>query len=138
MGTSNGDRAATIHVVCDVCGTRVTAGTGGLWVDQNTVSEREKAVETWETSHGWQTGNAKSYSGGDLMSYPPPVRWAASHTACRGPQHEYFIEAERISTWPHVADWTAHLMEKIWLPHTDWDEVLRSLGRNEAGRLKAV
>ncbi|MFC8704910.1 hypothetical protein ACFUIV_22365 [Streptomyces anulatus] len=46
----------------------------------------------------------------------------------------YDIPAAKTRSWEQLLDWTAHLMEKSWLSHTDWDDFLRGVHRG-GGRL---
>lgn len=34
--------------------------------------------------------------------------------------------------------WTAHLVGKAWLPHTDWDELLQKAGEVAGMRIRAT
>lgn len=50
-------------------------------------------------------------------------------TGCGG---SYWFDRDRAATWPAIASWTAHLMEKDWLADTDWARVLTYIiGNND-------
>ncbi len=63
----------------------------------------------------------------DLLAFPEEVRWQANHEECdpaRDGSH-YRIPAFKLRTRADLLDWTAHVMEKTWLPSTDWRDLLR-------------
>ena len=64
------------------------------------------------------------------------IRWRTSHYAHfpADTGDTYEITAGRISMWPQLAWWTAHLMEKNWFPLSDWDDLLREVSGDEAPR----
>lgn len=124
---------------CDACGDRVTGDAGYVHISMNRVGAVEQAVAAWETEHSPPpTGDpVKDLMGrmldrDDLMAYPSPARWRVHHESC-DPEPEvgpYKISVSRIDTWPKLVHWTAHLMEKNWLQHTDWSDILRKIGED--------
>jgi hypothetical protein len=42
---------------------------------------------------------------------------------------EYWIAVERIRTATDVIWWSAHLLGKNWIEHTNWGDVLRGIAR---------
>jgi hypothetical protein len=63
---------------------------------------------------------------------PQQARWRIHHRACdpESEQDGYWFGVERIRTHAEVLSWTAHLMEKNWLKHTDWIALIRSTLNN--------
>jgi hypothetical protein len=57
------------------------------------------------------------------------IHWHTSHYAhlAAGFRDTYEIDSGRIATWPRLAWWTAHLMEKNWFALSDWDDLLREV-----------
>ena len=57
------------------------------------------------------------------------VRWRTSHYAhfTGEIRDTYEIGSESIASWPRLAWWTAHLMEKHWFGLSDWDDLLREV-----------
>ena len=80
-----------------------------------------KRRRQWDEKHpgdGWSLA--------DYATRPGPARWKVWHSSC-DPNSEgdgYSIGIHRIQTPMDVVGWSAHLMEKTWLPDTDWKEVL--------------
>ncbi|MFE3476235.1 hypothetical protein ACFXOI_32265 [Streptomyces bacillaris] len=61
------------------------------------------------------------------LEQPDPAQWRAHHETC-DPDPEavhYRIPAAKLRIRADLLDWTAHLLEKNWLPYTDWQEVIR-------------
>ena len=73
------------------------------------------------------TGLPQMTTGADLLDMPGPAHWRATCRTCNGDDagSGYFIEVAQISSLAAVLDWTAHLSQKVWLEHTDWDDVCR-------------
>ncbi|WP_153182993.1 hypothetical protein [Streptomyces sp. E5N298] len=121
-----------LQVICDACRKPVQGAEGYLWIDNDQINAVLKAVAEWDRQHTLTDSprpGAKMFSVADLFDYPEEVKWQAHHHTCDPKQdaNAYSIQANRIDTWPELLDWTAHLMEKGWLTHTDWDDVLRGV-----------
>lgn len=52
---------------------------------------------------------------------------------CDGCGGHYWFHGERANTWPKIIEWTAHLMEKSWLEHTNWEQILRYILQHNGG-----
>lgn len=122
-----------LQLICDACKKPVEGASGYLWIDNDKITAVLKAVAEWNRKHtipeGQPFAGGQMFSGGDLFDYPEAVQWHAHHHACDPNQdaNAYSIQANRIDTWAELLDWTAHLMEKDWLGHTDWDDLLRGV-----------
>jgi hypothetical protein len=64
-----------------------------------------------------------------VIEAPDLVRWEILHLDCdpRRDVDAYVIDVERARTPGEVIDWAAHLLEKRWLVHTNWADVLRAV-----------
>ena len=69
----------------------------------------------------------------DLDEIPDEGKWTITCDKCWVESNEeyYVINLNRIATWCAVADWTAHLLEKDFLPCTNWPTILRNAGAKE-------
>lgn len=113
-------------LVCQGCGGHVSDDDGYLWAHTAEVRAAQRAQREWEDRHTASDG-ALALDLVDLLEQPEPVRWQAHHEGCdpvHGQSH-YRIPAQELRTRADLLDWTAHLMEKIWLPITDWRELIR-------------
>ncbi|MER6319275.1 hypothetical protein ABT237_36805 [Streptomyces sp. NPDC001581] len=127
---------AELDLICDGCRRPIADDDGYLWVDTAEVRRTEEAVRAWEEERTDAVDGSLSFSGDDIFGYPGKVRWRAHHALCDPAPGEgaYDIPAAKIRSWEQLLDWTAHLMEKSWLLHTDWDDFLRGVHRG-GGRL---
>ncbi|MFJ5026140.1 hypothetical protein [Streptomyces goshikiensis] len=123
-----------LDLICDGCRRPIADDDGYLWVDTAEVRRTEEAVRAWEKEHTDGVDGSLSFSGADIFGYPEKVRWQAHHALCDPAPGEgaYDIPAAKIRSWEQLLDWTAHLMEKSWLAHTDWDDFLRGVHRGGA------
>ena len=114
-----------ITLICETCGQPITGSQGSIYIRIGDVGAHREAERQWREIH--PVGTALDIAALALM--PEDIRWRTGHDACRtdNDQDCYDIDAARISTWPRVAWWTAHLLEKNWLQDSDWDDVLREL-----------
>ncbi|WP_328449898.1 hypothetical protein OG780_19415 [Streptomyces sp. NBC_00386] len=122
-----------LQLICDTCKKPIEGASGYLWVDNDKVNTALADAAKWNRKHtipeGEPLAGGQLFSGADLFDYPEAIQWQAHHHACDPNQdaNAYSIQANRIDTWAELLDWTAHLMEKDWLNHTDWDELLRGV-----------
>ncbi|MGW5497748.1 hypothetical protein [Streptomyces olivaceoviridis] len=123
-------------LVCQGCGNRIADDAGYLWVDTGEVNTAQRAARAWEAQH--PADGERGLDLQDLLAYPDQVPWRSHHQRCdsdRDGSH-YRIPAAELRTRADLLDWTAHLMEKSWLRHTDWRDVLRE-NRNGGVRFAA-
>lgn len=126
-----------LTLVCETCRKPIDGDTGSLYVRLGEVTSARAADRDWKEAH--PSGTAVDIT--ELLMLPGDVRWRAAHDRCRSDHDQgcYEIDAPQISTWRHVARWTAHLMEKNWLGLTDWDGLLRELsGESPARRIRIL
>lgn len=119
-----------ITAFCESCRQEIAAGCGFIGVRHSEI------VRARQAGHGDGSTGALVE---DFLNGPGEAVWHTFHFACdNGADRDYYqIGSERIATWPAVAWWTSHLMEKTWLAVTDWDTVLRELS-DGGGRRRLV
>lgn len=110
---------------CDACGEKVTGRGGYVHVDLMAVERAERAEKDWK-----QRNPGPGFKLEAFMTHPEPVRWQVHHRACDpNPESwDYHFEIYRTDTLAKLAHWTAHLMAKGWLQHTNWGDVLFTIG----------
>lgn len=126
-----------ITLICETCTFPIASGKGSIYVRTGDIAARRAAEHEWREAH--PAGTAVSVT--DLVLAPDSIRWRTGHDTCRADHGEgcYEIDDTRISSWRQVAWWTAHLLEKNWLPLSDWDDVLRELsGEVPSARIRAA
>lgn len=131
------DSQATVEAVCTGCGERIARGAGWLVVNVDAALWAERARSEIQE----RTGGLISLD--DMVdTYPGVESWQAWHRVCDPDAddgfHRYYIEVDQIATWPKVAAWTAHLLDKSWLPATDWSDLLRRLANGAEGPLRGA
>lgn len=108
--------------VCGVCRKPVHDGEGYLHVDLRKALqvEREWAAEELRDS---------PIDVNDLHTMPGQVGWLAHHHGCDpDPDHFcYSVDIHTVRTHSDLLRWTAHLMSKAWLPHTDWEQLIERM-----------
>jgi hypothetical protein len=126
---------AAILATCQVCNEQVVGSSGYLWIDLEEAVEAERAARQWKDEH--QTGTTVV----DLIeTYPAAAMWRVHHQAC-DPAMEacaYDIGMDRLVTPGDLLTWTSHLMQKSWLAHTDWDELIRGAADGTDARLRLI
>ncbi|MET9513448.1 hypothetical protein ABZX62_34240 [Streptomyces flavidovirens] len=121
--------AHDLALICDGCSKPITDDAGYLWVDNREVSRTEHAFRKWEAEHTDAIDGSLSFTGGAIFDIPEKVRWQVHHATCdpAPDASSYDIPATKIRSWAELLEWTAHLMEKSWLTHTDWQDILRGV-----------
>lgn len=119
--------AADLTWLCGSCGQPVGDWDGYLYVSPLDAMARERVSRQREATHA-----GRAVSIGELVREwaedPGIAAWRVTHHRCDSrPDFAdgYHIDPGRIATWSQLAHWTAHLMDKRWFAHTDWDELLR-------------
>ncbi|MCW2871343.1 hypothetical protein [Actinacidiphila oryziradicis] len=134
--------ANDLALICDACKEPIGDGAGYLWIDNDAVAAEESAAagrRPRDIKDDDSAESVRSYLAAGLFELPQPVRWQAHHAACdlTPEAGSYPIPAVDIRTWAELVEWTAQLMEKPWLAHTDWSYVLRGVANGDT-RLIAV
>jgi hypothetical protein len=128
--------------ICDVCNQQVQDHDGHLSVHRADIRAHQKAVAEWKQRTGSDHADGAPHAVGimDMAAYPEPAKWTVLHVrCCEHPEAgEYPIEIHRVRTWPDLVAWTAHLMGKTWLGHTDWSELLEAATNGDKTRLVAA
>ena len=112
---------------CDICETPIGDDDGYITVSDHEIRRYKTEVSTWNAAHPKNQDGLTIRPLSDWNDYPERVRWRVLHRGCDpNPKSvDYWIGVERIRTYPRVLEWTAHLMEKTWLPDTTWRHILR-------------
>jgi hypothetical protein len=110
---------------CNHCGQVVTGSSGYIHVSIREAYESRTAWKSFKDAKK-ESGDF-AWSGPELMSLPEPARWRIHHRKCDPTRDEdgyYFFEVGRADTYEKLLAWTAHLLSKDWLEHTDWSQFL--------------
>lgn len=112
--------------LCAECHLPIANGQGYIHVNLRTVNEVESY---WREREQRQIESGNLYADlSDVRDWPEDAPWVAHHAAC-DPEPEagdYWFDVKRARTHAHLLDWTAHLMGKVWLEFTDWDDLIRA------------
>ena len=113
------------ELTCDVCKGRVGSSGAYIYVLIEEALEYEKADETWHEEHP-----ERAHTLSDLVTHPHRAPWRIAHDACQPepPGRTYDIDVAQFQTHKAVVAWTAQLMDKTWLPFTNWGGLLRRIG----------
>jgi hypothetical protein len=120
------DRELTL--MCSACAQPVTQDDGYLWVNRREAAAVQQAYRALEKRSTDPLDGSMSLNMADILGLPEPATWRAHHRDCDPVCEEEFhyrIPAARLRLRADLLDWTAHLLEKAWLPHTDWRDVVR-------------
>ena len=118
--------ARELVLICWKCRLEIGQDDGYLWAHTGEVDVVQRTFRGWDKQYTGPDGGL-SLTLGQMLAYPEPAFWRAHHQHCdpdRDGMH-YRVPAERLRIRADLLDWTAHLMEKGWLPYTDWREVIR-------------
>ncbi len=120
-----------LTLICETCGFPIAGDTGCLYVRMGEIGAYREEYRVWRAARG-----DGAVSAAELLLLPLPVGWRTAHDKCRADRDEdaYEIGAGQIGSWARLAHWTAHLMEKNWLPSTDWAHLLRELSGEAPSR----
>uniref|UniRef100_UPI003F497C95 hypothetical protein n=1 Tax=Streptomyces achromogenes TaxID=67255 RepID=UPI003F497C95 len=122
------DRELTL--ICQGCRNRVSDDAGYLWAHTRDVHTVQREAREWGERHG--SGSEDRLTDlHDFLDYPEQASWRAHHGRCdpdRDGGH-YRIAVDQLRTRADLLGWTAHLMGKGWLCHTDWPDLLREARR---------
>lgn len=125
-----------LRMKCHTCQCDVTGSAKAvIHVPYNEFGRVEREAKRWEREH--QDGSEEAVrivSLAELMTYPGPARWQVHCDPCNPHKDEqgglcggcYWLSLDRCSTAVDLLYWTAHLMGKTWLPHTNWASFIRA------------
>jgi predicted GIY-YIG superfamily endonuclease len=116
---------------CEVCGLAVDDDKGYVTLDYADLA----AYDAKEKEYDARREAERQASGLKLVAvsfaalideFPAQVHWKVLHSACdpNVDSCDYWIGVERIRTHSDLIHWSAHLFEKGWFQHTDWDDIL--------------
>ncbi|MDX3490941.1 hypothetical protein [Streptomyces sp. ID05-18] len=120
--------ARELTLICGTCKRAVVRDDGYLWVSRREADSVRKAYRALEHRRTDPRDGSMSFGLADICGLPAPAVWRADHHGCDfTPENDahYRIPADRLRLRADLLDWTAHLTGKIWLPHTDWRDLLR-------------
>jgi hypothetical protein len=128
-----------LTLICETCHCPIASNAGSIYAIYREINSACADEAEWQEHHPPGT---MIDLGGLLASPLDLIHWHVRHNSCsseHADEEVYEISAERISAWPQLAHWTAHLMGKTWFPLSDWDDLLRELsGEAPARRIRAV
>jgi hypothetical protein len=112
---------------CAECRQPIEDGTGYIHIDLAAVMAVETAAHEWTAKHETPEG-AIFLTGADLFDYPTAAGWTTHHADCdpHPDSNDYWFDVARARTHAQLLDWTAHLMGKTWLEHTNWANLIRA------------
>lgn len=121
-----------LDFICDTCGLPVEDGDGALYVRFADIREHQRASKEWEST--------RSADGlmdmPTLLMMPRSIPWLIHHDACASADTDvYDISVEQVRTWRRLLAWTAHLMDKTWLPSTNWPAVIGDAAEGRSSRI---
>ncbi len=121
--TRTGDVPLTWH--CTGCGKPIADGKGWVEVDSGRAYQVMILDKEYSRDHGGLINLA------DWMNtVPESPHWHAWHKACDPDLNGggYWIDVSRINTLAKLVHWAGHLGQKNWIGHTNWTEILESIG----------
>lgn len=123
-----------LDYLCDVCGRPIEDGKGSLYVRDVDLRVRRTDDQEWRRVHGDGPVTIT-----ELFSHPRGALWLIHHDRCRPDESDgYHIAVEQVRTWRDLLRWTAHLMDKTWLPDTNWGAVIGAAAEGRDCRISPV
>lgn len=106
---------------CDRCGLKVTSA-GFLGVSEHDAHEYERATAARRSGSKWRPMPL-----GEIVRGPSPAAWVCLHDECMEPgeSYSYWIAVDRVSSFPQIIDFTAHISGRVVQTGTDWFSFLR-------------
>jgi hypothetical protein len=121
-----------LDFICDTCGRPVEDRQGALYV-------RFEAIRDYQSQKAEWQGNRPEHGALDvatLMTMPSRIPWHIHHNECAPTTVDvYDICVEQVRTWRALLGWTAHLMEKTWLPSTTWAALIGDAAEGRSRRI---
>ena len=110
---------------CDKCDMAVQTHDGAIAISTRDAERAEEATRSWEESH-----NSEPVSVAEMQSYPSPAKWLWGHQSCIPDDADYSMDANQFDSERKALDVTLHMMEKQWIPYTDWINFVRKIHLN--------
>lgn len=111
-----------VEYVCGVCGRPVEDGQGSLYVRWSDLAEQRQIEEERKQ----RQGPGRPLDVAAMFRWPGWAMWHIQHDACRPDESDgYDISVEQVRTLHGLLEWTEHLMDKRWLPQTNWPAILQ-------------
>lgn len=113
---------------CQHCHGPIADGTGWITIERSDAYQHAREVKEWRAS----LESPHYITGAELRDLPDKPRWNITHSTCDEVEDvtDYTIAIERIRTERDLLSWSAHLLGKTWIQHTDWDRVIRKAIRH--------
>ncbi len=117
MTTANG----TLTMHCDVCDEPVVGELGYITIDIEAVKEREREAVQRKIQNRRGVVYPQIIHAAERRR-PRLAPWRIYHRGCdpNPDANSYEFDVYRCCTERDLLGWTAHLLEKEWLKHTDW------------------
>jgi hypothetical protein len=114
-----------IEWVCQVCSKSVGDESGYVFINEEEALEAER-----EDSGDVDDDRPSAQTIYELVASTNTVSWKIVHSACDTEDDEvlcYRIDVERVRTPQQLLAWTAQLMDKSWLPWTNWSQTIKKV-----------
>lgn len=113
---------------CQVCREPINAGAGYLYIDYADIAAMDRQERDWKEYRS-TLGDHPVISLAEYAERNPILHapWRVHHDRCDPDpdSHAYWIAVGRAQTHADLLTWTAHLMGKNWLHHTNWADLIR-------------
>lgn len=115
----------TVKIACDQCKQPIKPGTGYIHVDKHDAWRVEKQHHQADRKLAELKGTY--ISAAEIPDYELRTPWEAHHQACdpHPSRDDYWFDVSRANSHAKLLSWTAHLMDKTWLPYTQWATFVR-------------
>ena len=113
---------------CQHCRKPIKDGTGWITIERSEAWQHARDVKAWRDS----LEDPRFITGTKLDALPDKPRWNITHSTCDEVEDVtgYTIDIDRIRTERDLLSWSAHLLGKTWIQHTDWHRVIRKATRH--------
>jgi hypothetical protein len=133
-----------VRMKCSACQRDVTGSPKAvLHVPYEEFGRVERESASWKQKHKENDqGGLGVVSLAELMTYPGPARWQVHCDRCNPHKDErgdmcdgcYWVSLDRCTDAVDLLYWTAHLMGKTWLRHTNWASFIRMAAESTGRR----
>lgn len=124
-----------LEFLCGKCGFPIADDAGSLYMRFPDLHAYRRQMEERRGLHS--EGSALTLE--ELFAHPADVPWFIHHYDCEPDKVDgYQIGVEQVRTWRKLVEWTSHLMEKNWLPSTNWGVLIGSASRGTDPQIRDV